>query len=78
VTTSFAHIDAVIGSLAKNAAEGSDYLRMLVDVFAPEFRSSKNMHLRNFYAIIPAMASIRVLAVYLFRLPFLIEVVRNL
>nr|CAB3267668.1 WASH complex subunit 7 [Phallusia mammillata] len=55
VNSAFTHIDAVIGSLAKNSAEGSDYLRMLVSVFAPEFRSSKNMHLRNFYVIIPAL-----------------------
>ncbi|CAK8684321.1 unnamed protein product [Clavelina lepadiformis] len=55
VNVSFAQFDSVIGSLSKNSAEGSDYLHMLVDVFAPEFRSSKNMHLRNFYIIIPAL-----------------------
>nr|XP_002122062.1 WASH complex subunit 4 [Ciona intestinalis] len=55
VNTAFAHLDAVLGSLVKHSAEGSDYLGMLVDVFAPEFRSSKNMHLRNFYAIIPPL-----------------------
>lgn len=31
---------------------------MLVDVFAPEFRSPKNMHLRNFYIIVPPLVSI--------------------
>uniref|UniRef100_H2ZAQ0 WASH complex subunit 4 n=1 Tax=Ciona savignyi TaxID=51511 RepID=H2ZAQ0_CIOSA len=55
VNTAFAHLDSVLGSLVKHSAEGSDYLGMLVDVFAPEFRSSKNMHLRNFYAIIPPL-----------------------
>lgn len=33
-------------------------LQLLVDVFAPEFRESKNMHLRNFYAIIPPLVSL--------------------
>ena len=30
-------------------------LQMLVDVFAPEFRNPKNMHLRNFFVILPAL-----------------------
>ena len=32
-----------------------------MDVFAPEFRDSKNMHLRNFYAIVPPLVRIAVL-----------------
>jgi len=28
---------------------------MLVGVFAPEFRNPKNMHLRNFYIIMPPL-----------------------
>ena len=48
----------MISSLAKNSAEGSDYLHMLVDVFAPEFRDAKNMHLRNFYIIIPPLVGV--------------------
>ena len=35
----------------------SIYLQLLVDVFAPEFRDSKNMHLRNFYVIVPPLVS---------------------
>ena len=31
---------------------------MLVDVFAPEFRRPKNIHLRNFYIIVPPLVSI--------------------
>ena len=31
-------------------------LQMLVDVFAPEFRNPKNMHLRNFFVILPALS----------------------
>ncbi|CAM9441528.1 WASH complex subunit 4 isoform X1 [Lampetra fluviatilis] len=49
------HLDAVLGTLTRNFAEGTEYFKMLVDVFAPEFRSSKNMHLRNFYIIVPPL-----------------------
>lgn len=30
---------------------------MLVDVFAPEFREKKNMHLKNFFMILPPLVS---------------------
>ncbi|TRY86275.1 hypothetical protein DNTS_009307 [Danionella cerebrum] len=40
---------------ASNSAEGTEYFKMLVAVFAPEFRSIKNMHLRNFYMIVPPL-----------------------
>ncbi|CAI9722200.1 Hypothetical predicted protein [Octopus vulgaris] len=49
------NLDAVINNLSKNFAEGTEYFKMLVDVFAPEFRNPKNMHLRNFYVILPAL-----------------------
>ncbi|XP_034984556.2 WASH complex subunit 4 isoform X1 [Zootoca vivipara] len=49
-------LDSVLGDLTRNSAEGTEYFKMLVDVFAPEFRSSKNMHLRNFYIIVPPLA----------------------
>ncbi|CAE1304616.1 MRT43 [Acanthosepion pharaonis] len=49
------NLDAVIGNLAKNFAEGTEYFKMLVDVFAPEFRNPKNMHLRNFFIILPPL-----------------------
>lgn len=55
VTESCAQFDLFVGGLAKNVGEGSDYFRMLVDVFAPGFRNKKNQHLLNFYAIIPAL-----------------------
>ncbi|KAJ3596591.1 hypothetical protein NHX12_002996 [Muraenolepis orangiensis] len=44
-------LDAVLGDLTSNSAEGTEYFKKLVGVFAPEFRSIKNMHLRNFYMI---------------------------
>ncbi|XP_052780074.1 WASH complex subunit 4-like isoform X2 [Mya arenaria] len=49
------NLDNVIGNLAKNFAEGTEYFKMLVDVFAPEFRNPKNMHLRNFFVILPPL-----------------------
>ncbi|XP_048356544.1 LOW QUALITY PROTEIN: WASH complex subunit 4 [Sphaerodactylus townsendi] len=49
-------LDFVLSDLTRNSAEGTEYFKMLVDVFAPEFRSPKNMHLRNFYIIVPPLA----------------------
>lgn len=39
----------------KNFAGATEYFKLLVDVFAPEFRDSKNMHLRNFHVIVPPL-----------------------
>uniref|UniRef100_T1J3X6 WASH complex subunit 4 n=1 Tax=Strigamia maritima TaxID=126957 RepID=T1J3X6_STRMM len=49
------NLDTVISNLSKNFAEGTEYFKLLVDVFAAVFRDSKNMHLRNFYAIVPPL-----------------------
>ncbi|XP_032078057.1 WASH complex subunit 4 [Thamnophis elegans] len=49
-------LDSVLSDLTCSSAEGTEYFKMLVDVFAPEFRSLKNMHLRNFYIIVPPLA----------------------
>ncbi|XP_078530725.1 WASH complex subunit 4 isoform X1 [Lissotriton helveticus] len=49
------HLDSVLGDLTRNSAEGTEYFKMLVEVFASEFRSIKNMHLRNFYSIVPPL-----------------------
>uniref|UniRef100_A0A8C5N788 WASH complex subunit 4 n=1 Tax=Gouania willdenowi TaxID=441366 RepID=A0A8C5N788_GOUWI len=48
-------LDSVLEDLTSNSAEGTEYFKMLVAVFAPEFRSIKNMHLRNFYMIVPPL-----------------------
>ncbi|MCJ8735992.1 hypothetical protein PDJAM_G00253750 [Pangasius djambal] len=48
-------LDCVLSDLTSNSAEGTEYFKMLVGVFAPEFRSVKNMHLRNFYMIVPPL-----------------------
>eukprot|EP01094_Clydonella_sp_ATCC50884_P012957 TRINITY_DN2324_c0_g1_i2.p1 TRINITY_DN2324_c0_g1~~TRINITY_DN2324_c0_g1_i2.p1 ORF type:complete len:1145 (+),score=548.34 TRINITY_DN2324_c0_g1_i2:58-3435(+) len=48
------NLDAVLDNLSKNFAEGTDYFKMLVAVFAPQFRNEQNLHLKNFYIIVPA------------------------
>uniref|UniRef100_A0A4W3HQH7 WASH complex subunit 4 n=1 Tax=Callorhinchus milii TaxID=7868 RepID=A0A4W3HQH7_CALMI len=48
-------LDSVLSDLTRNSAEGTEYFKMLVEVFSPEFRSPKNMHLRNFYIIVPPL-----------------------
>ncbi|KAK7791494.1 hypothetical protein R5R35_008848 [Gryllus longicercus] len=48
-------LDQVISNLTRNFAEGTEYFKLLVDVFAPVFRDPKNMHLRNFYMIVPPL-----------------------
>jgi WASH complex subunit 7 len=48
-------LDQAIDCLAKNFAEGTEYFKMLVSVFADEFRNEENMHLKNFYIIIPPL-----------------------
>lgn len=53
----FSVLDSVLSDLTSNSAEGTEYFKMLVGVFAPEFRSMKNMHLRNFYMIVPPLVS---------------------
>jgi WASH complex subunit 7 len=48
-------LDAAVANLSKNFAEGTEYFKLLVDVFAPEFRGDKHKHLRNFYMIVPPL-----------------------
>lgn len=57
-------LDSVLGDLTSNSAEGTEYFKMLVAVFAPEFRSAKNMHLRNFYMIVPPLVGSRTLHLF--------------
>ena len=49
------NLDAVVDTLNQNFSEGSDYFKMLVNVFASEYRSLENAHLKNFYMILPAL-----------------------
>jgi WASH complex subunit 7 len=48
-------LDQVLGNLVRNFAEGTEYFKLLVGVFAPVFRDPKNMHLRNFHIIVPPL-----------------------
>nr|XP_055047573.1 WASH complex subunit 4 [Misgurnus anguillicaudatus] len=52
---SASQLDSVLSDLTSSSAEGTEYFKKLVGVFAPEFRSAKNMHLRNFYMIVPPL-----------------------
>ena len=48
-------MDEITWSLVKNFSESTDYFKILVNAFADEFRTNKNMHLRNFYIILPSL-----------------------
>jgi len=48
----------VLSNLVKNFSEGTDYFKILVEVFSNEFRSIKNIHLKNFYIILPSLVSV--------------------
>jgi len=49
------NLDGIVDNLVKNFAEGTEYFKALVDVFSEEFRSAQNMHLRNFFVIVPPL-----------------------
>lgn len=44
-----------VNNLVENFEEATEYFKLLVEVFAPVFRNPQNMHLRNFYVIVPAL-----------------------
>lgn len=44
-----------INDLISNFIQGTEYFKLLVDVFSPVFRNPKNVHLKNFYIIIPPL-----------------------
>jgi WASH complex subunit 7 len=48
-------LDTAVDTLAKNFAEGTEYYKELVKVFAEAFRDAANQHLRNFYMIVPPL-----------------------
>lgn len=48
-------LDHVIENLGRNFAEGTEYFKLLVNVFSGEFRKPENNHLRNFHIIIPPL-----------------------
>ncbi|XP_054280077.1 WASH complex subunit 4-like [Macrosteles quadrilineatus] len=50
-----AALDQVITNMRRNLTEGSEYFKLLVDVFAPVLRDKKNSHLWNFHMIVPPL-----------------------
>ncbi|KYQ93354.1 hypothetical protein DLAC_06026 [Tieghemostelium lacteum] len=51
------YLDEVVSNLSANVSEGTEYFKMLVNVFASEFRSISNSHLKHFYIIVPALTA---------------------
>lgn len=50
------NLDFILDSLKHTfTAEGTDYFKMFVSVFAPQFHSETNLHLKNFFIILPAL-----------------------
>eukprot|EP00003_Mantamonas_plastica_P021923 TRINITY_DN3625_c0_g1_i4.p1 TRINITY_DN3625_c0_g1~~TRINITY_DN3625_c0_g1_i4.p1 ORF type:complete len:1053 (-),score=451.78 TRINITY_DN3625_c0_g1_i4:39-3197(-) len=49
------NLDTCIQNLSENFSEGTEYLKMLVNVFASSFRNQQNKHLQNFYIIVPPL-----------------------
>ncbi|KAJ8721539.1 hypothetical protein PYW07_002314 [Mythimna separata] len=49
------NLDHNVNDLITNFIQGTEYFKLLVDVFAPVFRNPKNVHLKNFYIIIPPL-----------------------
>eukprot|EP01133_Synstelium_polycarpum_P004078 gene4078-4750_t len=46
------NLDNVIQNLSANVSDGTEYFKLLVEVFATDFSNGSNEHLRNFYAIV--------------------------
>ncbi|XP_075262922.1 WASH complex subunit 4-like isoform X1 [Convolutriloba macropyga] len=49
------NFDTCLENLSKNFAEGTDYFGLFVNVFAVEFSKAKNVHVKNFYVMVPAL-----------------------
>ncbi|XP_034827254.1 WASH complex subunit 4 [Maniola hyperantus] len=49
------NLDDNINGLITNFIQGTEYFKLLVEVFAPVFRNPKNVHLKNFFIIVPPL-----------------------
>eukprot|EP01125_Pyxidicula_operculata_P006596 TRINITY_DN2276_c0_g1_i2.p1 TRINITY_DN2276_c0_g1~~TRINITY_DN2276_c0_g1_i2.p1 ORF type:complete len:748 (-),score=152.51 TRINITY_DN2276_c0_g1_i2:90-2333(-) len=49
------NLDSVVDTLSQNFSEGSEYFKMLENVFAAQYRRPENSFLQTFYMIIPAL-----------------------
>lgn len=50
------NLDEVIATLVRNFGEGSDYFKVLVNVFQSVLLTEAHEHLRTFYMIVPALS----------------------
>lgn len=51
----FRNLDLSIENLTQSFEGGFEYFALLVQVFASEFRSAQNHHLKNFFIIVPPL-----------------------
>jgi len=49
------YLDDIIENLYRNFTEGTNYFAMLVEIFKKQYKNEKNVHLDNFYVIVPAL-----------------------
>ena len=49
------NLDQVLSDLCANFSEGTEYFNVLVRIFQPVLNTDSQSHLRNFYAIVPAL-----------------------
>ncbi|XP_018798524.1 PREDICTED: WASH complex subunit 7 homolog [Bactrocera latifrons] len=45
-----------ISNLVKSFSDSTDYFKLLVEAFQPFFRNPHNLHLKNFFLIVPALS----------------------
>lgn len=50
-----ANLDTAVETLRVNFEEGTEYFRLLVRVFAAEFRAASNAHMKAFHIIVPPL-----------------------
>ncbi|XP_054727038.1 WASH complex subunit 4 [Anastrepha obliqua] len=50
------NFEANICNLVKSFSDSTDYFKLLVEAFHPFFRNPNNLHLKNFFLILPALS----------------------
>uniref|UniRef100_A0A1I8PPY3 WASH complex subunit 4 n=1 Tax=Stomoxys calcitrans TaxID=35570 RepID=A0A1I8PPY3_STOCA len=53
--TAAENVETNIKNLAKSFADSTEYFKLLLDAFQPFFRNPHNLHLRNFFLIVPPL-----------------------
>jgi WASH complex subunit 7 len=49
------NVDQILGDLTEKFTGSADYFKIFVEVFQKEFQKEANLHLRNFYTIVPPL-----------------------